>query len=276
MYIEIQIVISKMKKKIKHILLWFLIAGPHSVCPALTSDAWINSGKGTLWKNKFKCLRKEEGQSIQHVSVRSVKGWKEAVFIGFCAVFQVFDGYVDDCRNTDNAWVEMIVYNIHLSQTSQELVDVNNVVRTRTFPWDGRSAAMQLDCCVIVFLIGQQQPWLSWVAGGELQNKPQLTPNALPGLGGQDAQQQVLILPRVVHPHWKPQRNAEWTRVSDPTVLHTHTCWNADMFQIQSSILTCAIRPQVSLLFKEIAWMQELSKNIGLRTEIYSKYEENI
>uniref|UniRef100_H3DGB5 Transient receptor potential cation channel, subfamily M, member 2 n=2 Tax=Tetraodon nigroviridis TaxID=99883 RepID=H3DGB5_TETNG len=41
---------------------------------------------------------------------------------------KVFSSYVDDDRNTDNAWVDMIVVNIHLHTTSQVLVDVNNVV----------------------------------------------------------------------------------------------------------------------------------------------------
>lgn len=45
------------------------------------------------------------------------------------AVFQVFADYVDDCKNTDNAWVEIMVLNIHLDRRSQVLVDVDNVVR---------------------------------------------------------------------------------------------------------------------------------------------------
>lgn len=45
------------------------------------------------------------------------------------AVFQVFGDYVDDSKNTDNAWVEIIVLNIHLDRRSQMLVDVDNVVR---------------------------------------------------------------------------------------------------------------------------------------------------
>uniref|UniRef100_A0AAX7V6J8 Transient receptor potential cation channel subfamily M member 2 n=1 Tax=Astatotilapia calliptera TaxID=8154 RepID=A0AAX7V6J8_ASTCA len=40
----------------------------------------------------------------------------------------VFEGYVDDCRNTDNAWVEMTVLNIHLDRKSQVMVDINNTV----------------------------------------------------------------------------------------------------------------------------------------------------
>ncbi|XP_029968357.1 transient receptor potential cation channel subfamily M member 2-like [Salarias fasciatus] len=41
---------------------------------------------------------------------------------------KVFEGYVDDCRNTDNAWVEALVLNIHLSRTSELLMDINNMV----------------------------------------------------------------------------------------------------------------------------------------------------
>ncbi|XP_037644765.1 transient receptor potential cation channel subfamily M member 2 [Sebastes umbrosus] len=41
---------------------------------------------------------------------------------------KVFEGYVDDCRNTDNAWVETTVLNIHLDRTSQVMVDVNSMV----------------------------------------------------------------------------------------------------------------------------------------------------
>ncbi|XP_070771465.1 transient receptor potential cation channel subfamily M member 2 [Enoplosus armatus] len=41
---------------------------------------------------------------------------------------KVFQGYVDDCRNTDNAWVETTVLNIHLDRTSQEMVDINSMV----------------------------------------------------------------------------------------------------------------------------------------------------
>ncbi|XP_030614039.1 transient receptor potential cation channel subfamily M member 2-like [Archocentrus centrarchus] len=41
---------------------------------------------------------------------------------------KVFEGYVDDCRNTDNAWVEMTVLNIHLDRKSNVIVDINNMV----------------------------------------------------------------------------------------------------------------------------------------------------
>ncbi|XP_068428649.1 transient receptor potential cation channel subfamily M member 2 isoform X2 [Clinocottus analis] len=41
---------------------------------------------------------------------------------------KVFEGYVDDCRNTDNAWVELTILNIHLDRTSELMVDVNSMV----------------------------------------------------------------------------------------------------------------------------------------------------
>ncbi|MEQ2287182.1 Transient receptor putative cation channel subfamily M member 2, partial [Ameca splendens] len=41
---------------------------------------------------------------------------------------KVSEGYTDDCRNTDNAWVETTVLNIHLDRTSQVMVDLNNMV----------------------------------------------------------------------------------------------------------------------------------------------------
>lgn len=44
----------------------------------------------------------------------------------------MFDGYVDDCRNTDNAWVENTVLNIHLDRKSPVMVDIN-MVRTSLF-----------------------------------------------------------------------------------------------------------------------------------------------
>uniref|UniRef100_A0A096MCP0 Transient receptor potential cation channel, subfamily M, member 2 n=1 Tax=Poecilia formosa TaxID=48698 RepID=A0A096MCP0_POEFO len=40
---------------------------------------------------------------------------------------KVSEGYVDDCRNTDNAWVETTVLNIHLDIASQVMVDINNM-----------------------------------------------------------------------------------------------------------------------------------------------------
>ncbi|XP_028446835.1 transient receptor potential cation channel subfamily M member 2 isoform X4 [Perca flavescens] len=41
---------------------------------------------------------------------------------------KVFEGYVDDCRNTDNAWVETTVLNIHLDRTSQVMKDIDSMV----------------------------------------------------------------------------------------------------------------------------------------------------
>ncbi|KAM3607705.1 uncharacterized protein V6R79_012295 [Siganus canaliculatus] len=41
---------------------------------------------------------------------------------------KVCEGYVDDSRNTDNAWVEITVLNIHLDRRDQLIVDINNSV----------------------------------------------------------------------------------------------------------------------------------------------------
>ncbi|XP_074551386.1 transient receptor potential cation channel subfamily M member 2 [Halichoeres trimaculatus] len=41
---------------------------------------------------------------------------------------KISEGYVDDCRNTDNAWVETTVLNIHLLRTDEVLLDINNMV----------------------------------------------------------------------------------------------------------------------------------------------------
>ncbi|XP_041858356.1 transient receptor potential cation channel subfamily M member 2 isoform X1 [Melanotaenia boesemani] len=41
---------------------------------------------------------------------------------------KVLEGYVDDCRNTDNAWIQTTVLNIHLDRTSQVVVDIDNMV----------------------------------------------------------------------------------------------------------------------------------------------------
>ncbi|XP_056145143.1 transient receptor potential cation channel subfamily M member 2 [Lampris incognitus] len=41
---------------------------------------------------------------------------------------KVFRGYVDDCRNTDNAWVETTALNIHLDKADPLMLDINEVV----------------------------------------------------------------------------------------------------------------------------------------------------
>ncbi|XP_072253281.1 transient receptor potential cation channel subfamily M member 2 [Leuresthes tenuis] len=52
----------------------------------------------------------------------------ETVNANVSAGTKVFEGYVDDCRNTDNAWVETTVLSIHLDRASQVMVDVDNMV----------------------------------------------------------------------------------------------------------------------------------------------------
>uniref|UniRef100_A0A6Q2WPK8 Transient receptor potential cation channel subfamily M member 2 n=1 Tax=Esox lucius TaxID=8010 RepID=A0A6Q2WPK8_ESOLU len=46
-------------------------------------------------------------------------------------VLQVYEGYVDDIRNTDSAWLETTVLNIHLDRTDHQLADINRMVRTQ-------------------------------------------------------------------------------------------------------------------------------------------------
>ncbi|KAG7227474.1 hypothetical protein INR49_005288 [Caranx melampygus] len=52
--------------------------------------------------------------------------WDESQ--GTLALPGVFEGYMDDCRNTDNAWVQTTVLNIHLSRTSPVMIDINNMM----------------------------------------------------------------------------------------------------------------------------------------------------
>uniref|UniRef100_A0A1A7X7P7 Transient receptor potential cation channel, subfamily M, member 2 n=1 Tax=Iconisemion striatum TaxID=60296 RepID=A0A1A7X7P7_9TELE len=60
---------------------------------------------------------------------------------------KVFEGYVDDCRNTDNAWVETTVLNIHLDRTSQVMVDIKNmsVSSHGSLQWQEVSSITRLD-----------------------------------------------------------------------------------------------------------------------------------
>ncbi|XP_062313277.1 transient receptor potential cation channel subfamily M member 2 isoform X2 [Osmerus eperlanus] len=53
----------------------------------------------------------------------------------------VYEGYVDDCRNTDNAWLETTVINIHLDRREELMADLNCLVNSSvcspegTFQW---------------------------------------------------------------------------------------------------------------------------------------------
>uniref|UniRef100_A0A671Z495 Transient receptor potential cation channel, subfamily M, member 2 n=1 Tax=Sparus aurata TaxID=8175 RepID=A0A671Z495_SPAAU len=53
--------------------------------------------------------------------------WVVSCPLSLPSLFQVFEGYVDDCRNTDNAWVETTVLNIHLDRSSPLMVDISNM-----------------------------------------------------------------------------------------------------------------------------------------------------
>uniref|UniRef100_A0A8C7KTJ9 Transient receptor potential cation channel, subfamily M, member 2 n=1 Tax=Oncorhynchus kisutch TaxID=8019 RepID=A0A8C7KTJ9_ONCKI len=58
-------------------------------------------------------------------------------------VVEVTKGYVDDVRNTDDAWVETTVLNIHLDRRSLLMADINRMVRTHT-------QVSSLGCVVLV------------------------------------------------------------------------------------------------------------------------------
>jgi len=113
----------------------------------------------------------------------------------------VFEGYVDDCRNTDNAWVETTVLNIHLDRASQVMVDVNNMVRRTplAYYWviySTPTISYLTHIChlhvIMSCLSGGEQPQWSSVAGGEQQNQTGLKPKTLTEAGCSAAQQEVL------------------------------------------------------------------------------------
>lgn len=58
----------------------------------------------------------------------------------------MFKGYVDHCKNTDNAWVENTVLNVHLDRRSPVITDINDTVR----PTSTLSISKQNPCgCLI-------------------------------------------------------------------------------------------------------------------------------
>ncbi len=51
-----------------------------------------------------------------------LKNWLKYFFI-FCFLQKVYRGYVDDPRNTDNAWMETVAFNFH-DDNNQVLKDI--------------------------------------------------------------------------------------------------------------------------------------------------------
>uniref|UniRef100_A0A667XU13 Transient receptor potential cation channel, subfamily M, member 2 n=1 Tax=Myripristis murdjan TaxID=586833 RepID=A0A667XU13_9TELE len=62
------------------------------------------------------------------------------------SVFQVFEGYVDDCRNTDNAWVETTVLNIHLDNAGL-IADINQMVMHFKTLYNFNITSCSCPCC---------------------------------------------------------------------------------------------------------------------------------
>ncbi|XP_026150464.1 transient receptor potential cation channel subfamily M member 2 [Mastacembelus armatus] len=89
-------------------------------------------------------------ESADHlpVSLKEIMGKKlyETIDAKVSEGIKVFEGYVDDCRNTDNAWVENTVLNIHLDGINQVMVDINNMVASSSGPlqWQEVSSKTRL------------------------------------------------------------------------------------------------------------------------------------
>ncbi|XP_037542317.1 transient receptor potential cation channel subfamily M member 2 [Nematolebias whitei] len=89
-----------------------------------------------VWDEHQGCLTLPGGpiDSADHlpVALKSTLGNKlyEALNIKLSEGTKVCEGYADDCRNTDNAWVETTIVNIHLDRASQETVDIDNMVKS--------------------------------------------------------------------------------------------------------------------------------------------------
>ncbi|KAF3843040.1 hypothetical protein F7725_001889 [Dissostichus mawsoni] len=105
----------------------------------LVLTRWGDSERSVLdylvvWDEKQGTLALPGGpiESADHLPVilRRTMGKKmyEIVNAKLSEGTKVFEGYVDDCRNTDNAWVEITVLNIHLDRASQTTDDINSMV----------------------------------------------------------------------------------------------------------------------------------------------------
>ncbi|XP_021180116.2 transient receptor potential cation channel subfamily M member 2 isoform X1 [Fundulus heteroclitus] len=105
----------------------------------LVVTRWRDSSRSVLeylavLNPNFKSLALPGGpvESVDHLPgcLKGILGKKlfEALNAKVSEGTKVSEGYVDDCRNTDNAWVETTVLNIHLDRTSQVIADINNLV----------------------------------------------------------------------------------------------------------------------------------------------------
>ncbi|KAF7658007.1 hypothetical protein LDENG_00019260 [Lucifuga dentata] len=82
----------------------------------------------------------QSGENLP-VSLKKIMGNKlyEKINAKVLEGTKVFEGYVDDSRNTDNAWVETTALTIHLNSTSALMVDINHMVASS----HGSSQAVQ-------------------------------------------------------------------------------------------------------------------------------------
>ncbi len=68
---------------------------------------------GELVSNTMKREFMEEALNSDEMSPQELKDYGQKLMSIFSEGVQVFKGYVDDPRNTDNAWMETVAYNFH-------------------------------------------------------------------------------------------------------------------------------------------------------------------
>lgn len=91
---------------------------------------------------------------------------------------------MDDCKNTDNAWVEKTVLNIHLDRKSPVITEINNMVRThQLFPLAATEFSFRVSDLLLFNTTGGDQAQRSPVAGAKRQEQPHDGPSGLSQTG---------------------------------------------------------------------------------------------
>ncbi|KAJ8392633.1 hypothetical protein AAFF_G00073070 [Aldrovandia affinis] len=114
--------------------------GPNQVLdPVLTR--WRDDGKSALeflavwdkkegiWAIPGGAVHSEEvlPERLERILGRKLHEQIKAKLAGQAEVNKVYKGYVDDYRNTDNAWVETTAFNIHLDRRGLLMADLNRM-----------------------------------------------------------------------------------------------------------------------------------------------------
>ncbi|XP_035248591.1 transient receptor potential cation channel subfamily M member 2 isoform X2 [Anguilla anguilla] len=69
-------------------------------------------------------------QRLENILDRKLHEQIRDKLVSRAEVNEVYNGYVDDQRNTDNAWVETTAFNIHLDRRGLLMADLNNMAET--------------------------------------------------------------------------------------------------------------------------------------------------